>query len=157
MDLDDEELKATRILNGVDKKKDKTANIKPLNEVIKKRNLTLRDLYLKTNGEIRLTRLSDIRVARDVPTKKEIEILSKYLELTDEEIENLEDMEIDKILQKNEEKINNLIDLVPKDLKAGQEVIEECPNCGAKLRKARASINGHIWIICEKEGVLICQ
>lgn len=157
MDLDDDELKVTRKLNGADKKKDKTANIKPLNKIIKKRNLTLRELYFKVNGEIRLTRLSDIRSARDVPTKKEIEILNKYLELTDEEIENLEDMEIDKILQENKEKINNLIDLVPKDLKAGQEVIKECPNCGANLRIARASINGHLWITCEKEGVLICQ
>ena len=157
MDLDDDELQATRILNGTDKKKDKTANIKPLSEVMKKRNLTLRDLYFKTNGEIRLTRLSDIRVARDVPTKKEIEILSKYLKLTEEEIEELEDMEIDKILIENNKKINKLISLIPKDLKAGQEVIKECPNCGAKLRIARASINGHLWITCEKEGVLICQ
>lgn len=70
----------------------------PLQEIMKRRNLTLRDLYFKINKEIRLARLSDIRVARVIPTKKEIEILSKYLELTDEEIEDLEDMEIDKIL-----------------------------------------------------------
>ena len=156
-DLDDEELKATRILNGVDKKKDKTANIKPLNEIIKKRNLTLRDLYFKINEEIKLVRLSDIRLAREMPTRKEIDILSKYLKLTDEEIEDLEDMQIDKIVLENAEKINNLMSLIPKDLKAGKEVIKECPNCGAKLRIARASLNGHLWIVCEKEGVLICQ
>ena len=130
---------------------------KPLNEIIKKRNLTLMDLYKKINGEIRIVRLSDIRVAREVPTKEEIKILSDYLELTEEEIEDLEDMEIDRILLENAEKINDLMALVPKDLKAGQEVIKECPNCGAKLRIAKASINGHLWIICEKEGVLICQ
>lgn len=130
---------------------------KPLQEILKKRKLTLRDLYFKINEEISLTRLSNIRLARATPTKKEIEILSKYLELTDEEIEDLEDMEIDKILLENAEKINNLMSLVPKDLKAGQEVIKECPNCGAKLRIAKASINGHLWIVCEKEGVLICQ
>lgn len=71
---------------------------KPLNEIMKKRKLTLRDLYFKTNEEIRLARLSDIRLARAIPTKKEIEILSKYLDLTEQEVENLEDMEIDKIL-----------------------------------------------------------
>ena len=130
---------------------------KPLQEILKKRKLTLRDLYFKINEEISLTRLSNIRVARVTPTKEEIDILTKYLELTDEEIEDLEDMEIDKILLENAEKINNLMSLVPKDLKAGQEVIKECPNCGAKLRIARVSINGHLWIICEKEGVLICQ
>ena len=92
-----------------------------------------------------------------MPTKEEIKILSDYLELTEEEIEDLEDMEIDRILLENAEKINDLMALVPKDLKAGQEVIKECPNCGAKLRIAKASINGHLWIICEKEGVLICQ
>ena len=131
--------------------------IKPLNEIMKKRNLTLTDLYKKINGEIRIVRLSDIRVARVVPTKEEIKTLSDYLELTEEEIEDLEDMEIDKILQEHVDKINNLMSLVPKDLKAGEEVIKECPNCGAKLRIAKANMNGHLWITCEKEGVLICQ
>lgn len=130
---------------------------KPLQEIMKKRKLTLRDLYFKINEEIKLSRLSDIRLARVVPNKEEIEILSKHLDLSDKEIEDLEDMEIDKILQEHVDKINNLMSLVPKDLKAGQEVIKECPNCGAKLRIARASINGHLWITCEKEGVLICQ
>ena len=130
---------------------------KPLQEIMKKRNLTLRDLYFKINKEIELTRLSDIRVARVVPTKEEIKILTLYLDLSDKEIEDLEDMELDKILLENAEKINNLMSLVPKDLKAGQEVIKECPNCGSKLRIARASINGHLWVTCEKEGVLICQ
>ena len=126
-------------------------------EIMKKRNLTLRDLYFKINEEIRLARLSDIRIARVVPTKEEIKTLSDYLELTKEEIEDLEDMEIDKILQGNVGKINNLMSLVPKDLKAGKEVIRKCPNCGANLRIAKANINGHLWIVCEKEGVLICQ
>lgn len=130
---------------------------KPLNKIIKRRNLTLGDLYFKINKEIRLARLSDIRVARAIPIEKEIEILSKYLELTDEEIEDLEDMELDKILLENAEKINNLIDLVPKDLKAGESIMTKCPNCGAKLKIAKASINGHLWINCEKEGVLMCQ
>ena len=130
---------------------------KPLQEILKKRNLTLRDLYLKMNNEIRLSRLSDIRIARAIPTKEEIEILSKYLDLSEQEIEDLEDMKIDKIMLENAEKINNLMKLVPKDLKAGQEVIKECPNCGAKLNISKASINGHLWIVCEKEGVLICQ
>ena len=66
-------------------------------------------------------------------------------------------MKIDKIMLENVEKINNLISLVPKELKAGQEVIKECPNCGARLSISKASINGHLWIVCEKEGVLICQ
>lgn len=130
---------------------------KPLQEIMKKRKLTLRDLYFKINEEIRLSRLSDIRLARVVPNKEEIEILSKYLGLTDKEIEDLEDMEIDKLLQEHVDKINNLMSLVPKNLKAGQEVIRECPWCGAKLKIARASINGHLWIVCENEGVLICQ
>ena len=131
--------------------------INPLNEIMKKRNLTLMDLYKKINGEIRIVRLSDIRIARVVPTKQEIEILNKYLNLSDEEIEDLEDMKIDKILQEHVDKINNLMSLVPKDLKAGQEAIRKCPNCGANLRIAKADINGHLWITCEKEGVLICQ
>ena len=130
---------------------------KPLQEIMKKRNLTLMNLYKKINGEIRIARLSDIRVARVTPTKEEIKILDLYLDLTDKEIEDLEDMGIDKILQEHVDKINNLMSLVPKDLKAGQEVIKECPNCGSKLSISKASLNGHLWIVCEKEGVLVCQ
>ena len=132
-------------------------NTKPLQEIMKKRNLTLIDLYKKINGEIRIARLSDIRVARVAATNEEIKILELYLDLSDKEIEDLEDMRIDKILQEHVDKVNNLIALVPKGLKAGQEVIKECPNCGAKLKIAKANINGHLWIVCEKEGVLICQ
>ena len=130
---------------------------KPLQEIMKRRNLTIRDLYFKINEEIRLAKLSEIRLGRVVPTKEEIEILSKYLDLSEQEIEDLEDMEIDKLLQEHVDKINNLMSLVPKDLKGGEEVIRECPNCGAKLSIARASTNGHLWIVCEKEGVLVCQ
>ena len=53
--------------------------------------------------------------------------------------------------------INRLTKLVPNDLKASQSIITKCPKCGAKLKVARASINGHLWITCEKEGVLLCQ
>lgn len=130
---------------------------KTLNEIIKKRKLTLRDLYFKINKEIDLVKLSDIRIGRKTPSKKEIEILSNYLELTEEEIESLEDMEVDKILLENAEKINNLMALVPKELKAGESVEKICPNCNSKLTISRASLNGHLWIVCEKEGVLIFQ
>lgn len=130
---------------------------KPLQEIMKKRNLTLIDLYKKINGEIRIARLSDIRVARVMPNEEEIKILALYLNLTDKEIEDLEDMKIDKILQEHVNKTNDLLALVPKDLKEGQEVIKECPNCGSKLSISRTSLNGHLWIVCEKEGVLICQ
>ena len=134
-----------------------TIDNKPLNKIMEKRNLTLVDLYKKINGEIKIARLSDIRLAREIPTKDEIKILTLYLDLTKQEIEDLEDMEIDKILIENDNKINKLISLIPKDLKAGQEVIKECPNCGSKLSISKASLNGHLWIVCEKEGVLVCQ
>lgn len=134
-----------------------TIDNKPLNKIMKKRNLTLRELYFTINTEIHLTRLSGIRIGRITPTNEEIQILDKYLDLTEQEIEDLEDMEIDKILIENDNKINKLISLIPKDLKAGQEVIKECPNCGSKLSISKASLNGHLWIVCEKEGVLVCQ
>lgn len=129
----------------------------PLQKILKKRKLTLRGLYLTINGEINITRLSDIRIGRITPTNKEIQKLDKYLNLTEDEIEGLENMEIDRLLIENNNKINNLLSLVPKDLKAGQEVIKECPNCRSKLSIARSSLNGHLWIVCEKEGVLVCQ
>lgn len=130
---------------------------KPLNEIIKKRKLTLRDLYFKINKKIDLVKLSDIRSGRKIPSKEEIKILSNYLQLTDEEIEKLEDMELDKILLENDKKINNLIALVPKELKAGELIEKNCPNCNSKLTISKASLNGHLWIVCDKEGVLICQ
>ena len=130
---------------------------KPLMKVRRKRNLTLRDLYFKINKEIELTRLSDIQVGRKAITKKEIDILNKYLELSEQEIEDLEEMEIDKEIEEACKMMDNLLKVVPKDLQRGQEIIEKCPRCGNKLRIARASINGHLWITCEKEGVLLCE
>lgn len=130
---------------------------KPLNKILKSRKLTLMDLYKKINGEIKLTRLSDVRLARVVPTKEEIKILGNYLELAEEEIESLEDMEVDKILLENEKKINNLMNLVPKELKAGETVEKICPNCNSNLTISRTKINGHLWIVCDKEGILVCQ
>ena len=129
----------------------------PIQKILKRRKMTLRELYFVINTEIYLTRLSDIRIGRITPTEQEIQILDKYLKLTEEEIEELEDMEIDKILIENDNKINKLISLIPKDLKAGQEVIKKCPNCGAELTISKAKINGHLWIVCAEEGVLICQ
>ena len=119
----------------------------PLQKILKKRKLTLRGLYLTINGEIYITRLSDIRIGRIIPTNQEIQILDKYLKLTEDEIEELEDMEIDRVLIENDKKINNLLNLVPKDLKAGQEVIKECPNCGSKLSIERENLNGYLWIV----------
>ena len=129
----------------------------PLQKILKRIKMNLRELYFVINTEIYLTRLSDIRIGRITPTEQEIQILDKYLKLTEEEIEELEDMEIDKILIENDNKINKLISMIPKDLKAGQEVIKECPNCGAELTISKAKINGHLWIVCAEEGVLICQ
>lgn len=130
---------------------------KPLVKIRKARKLTLADLYFKINKEIDLCRLSDINVNRESITKQEIEILDKYLKLTDEEIEELEDMQLDQILIEASKKINKLTKLVPKDLKAGEEFITKCPNCGSKLNISRNSHNGHLWIVCEKEGVLVCE
>lgn len=56
-----------------------------------------------------------------------------------------------------EEEFIKLLKLVPDDLKPGEGVIKKCPRCGAKLRIERASYNGHLWITCEKEGVLLCE
>lgn len=123
---------------------------KPLVKIRKVRKLTLRDLYFKINKEIDLCRLSDINVCKKDISKEEIEILNKYLKLTDEEIEELEDMQLDQILIEVSE-------LVPRDLKAGEEFITKCPNCGSKLNISRNSHNGHLWIVCEKEGVLVCE
>lgn len=129
----------------------------PLKIIIKNRNLTLHDLYIKIDRKITIVRLSDIRVARKIITDEEIEILNKYLKLTDEEVEMLKNMKLDKDLIENYNFIIELSKLVPNDLKAGQSIITKCPKCGAKLKVARASINGHLWITCEKEGVLLCQ
>lgn len=121
------------------------------------RDLTLRDLYFKINKEIKLTRLSDIQVNRSCITDKEIDILNKYLNLTDNEILELQNMIEDKALEESLKMMKTLMDLVPKDLKAGQSIETKCPNCESNLNIARAEINGHLWIVCEKEGVLLCQ
>lgn len=107
-------------------------------------------------GEIR-----NIGKMKDKDEKKRIiyilDCLRKNAEHYIRKIEELEDMEIDKILIENAEKINKITKLVPKDLKAGEKFETICPNCGSKLSILRESLNGHLWIVCEKEGVLFCE
>lgn len=132
-------------------------NNSPLKRIREKRKLTLRDLYFMLHEEIKLSRLSDINVCRKMIEKEEIEILKKYLNLSEEEIEDLEDMEEDNILKEVNDFVFKFLSLVPDDLKAGEEVIKKCPRCGANLKIIRAKLNGHLWIVCEKEGVLMCS
>ena len=129
----------------------------PLEQIRNKRELTLRDLFIEINREIKLSRLSDINIGRNKITKNEIEILNKYLNLSKEEIEQLEKMEEDEELKKADELFINLFNLIPDNFKAGEEVIKACPNCKSNLRISKNRTNGHLWIVCEKEGVLLCQ
>lgn len=129
----------------------------PLRKIMKKRNLTLRKLYFLIKTEISLSRLSDIRVGRIVPEYKEIEILNKYLKLSENEFEELRNMEVNQILIEKEDDLINLLNLVPKDLKQGDFIIEKCPKCNSRLKIGRSNLNGHLCITCEKEGVLLIQ
>lgn len=104
------------------------------------------------NEFIKSKQIINISMSEDA-NEKTIAALILYKE----EIEELEDMEIDKILIENAEKINKITKLVPTDLKAGEKFETICPNCGAKLEILREKPNGHLWIVCEKEGVLFCE
>lgn len=55
----------------------------PLQKILKKRKMTLNELYFTINAEIKITRLSDIRIGRITPTNQEIHILDQYLKLTE--------------------------------------------------------------------------
>ena len=129
----------------------------PLKRIREKRKLTLRDLYFMLHEEIKLSRLSDINVCRKMIEKEEIEIFKKYLNLSEEEIKSLENMEVDNVLLEADKFFKMFLSLVPDDLKAGEEVIKQCPRCGSNLKISRAKNNGHLWIVCEKEGVLMCS
>ena len=112
----------------------------PLQKILKRRKMTLRELYLTINAEIKITRLSDIRTGRITPTNQEIHILDQYLKLTENEIEQLEDMRINKLLIESDNRINKLLSLVPKELKAGEFIITRCPNCDDKLKNSKSKI-----------------
>ena len=127
----------------------------PLKRIREKRKLTLRDLYFMLHEEIKLSRLSDINVCRKMIEKEEIEILKKYLNLSEEEIKSLENMEVDNVLLEADKFFKMFLSLVPDDLKAGEEIIKQCPRCGSNLKISRAKLNVHLWIVCEKEGVLM--
>ena len=115
---------------------------KPLQEIIKKRKLTLRDLYFKINEEIKLSRLSDIRLARVVPNKEEIEILSKHLDLSDKEIEDfLKFLEVANNTCKEKGKHYEFI----------------CRLCGNKAQRIRNTYNGHLWAKCSNCDMNVIQ
>ena len=42
-------------------------------------------------------------------------------------------------------------------LKRGGSAIIKCPNCGADLRVSKSEFNGHVWGVCDKEGILLQQ
>lgn len=129
----------------------------PLKIIRDKRKMILRDLFFKINKEISLVRLSDINIGRVVPTTMEINILDKYLNLTEEEKKLLQNMELNEKTIEFDKKFKKLMELVPDDLEKGQEILKICPFCGFGLHISRKSNNGHLWIICEKEGILLCQ
>ena len=39
---------------------------------------------------------------------------------------------------------------------SNEEIEKQCPFCSSKLKIWR-NTNNHLWIVCEKEGVLLCQ
>lgn len=129
----------------------------PLKIIRDKRKMILRDLFFKINKEISLVRLSDINIGRVVPTTMEINILDKYLNLTEEEKKLLQNMELNEKTIEFDKKFKKLMELVPDDLEKGQEILKICPFCGFGLHISRKSNNGHLWIRCEKEGILLCQ
>lgn len=62
----------------------------------------------------------------------------------------------EKELKEIKDELNILLNLVPDNLKANEEIETKCPFCNSKLKIAR-EFNNHLWIVCEKEGVLLCQ
>ena len=129
----------------------------PLKSIRDKRKMILRDLFFKINKEISLVRLSDINIGRVVPTTMEINILDKYLNLTEEEKKSLQNMELNEKIIESDKEFEKLMELVPDDLEKGQKILKICPFCGFGLHISRTSNNGHLWIRCEKEGILLCQ
>lgn len=67
--------------------------------------------------------------------------------MSEEEIKELKELK---------DELDILLNLVPDNLKPNEEIEKQCPFCDSKVRISRAS-NGHLWIVCEKEGVLLCQ
>lgn len=128
-----------------------------LRELMKPRNMcTLWELYIKLNKCIPLSRLSAINVGREQILKDEIDIFKKYLDLSESEIDYLNKLEIDNVVFESHKDFLKLMSLIPSDLKNGEQYVTKCPKCGNSLVISKSD-NGHINIVCSKEGLLIIE
>lgn len=42
-------------------------------------------------------------------------------------------------------------------LKKGEKIEIKCLHCGGRVVASRAQSNGHLWVVCDNCGVLLCQ
>ena len=124
-----------------------------LKEIMKIRNLTFFDLWMIIHKEIPLATLSKINIGEVQITKEHVQILEKYLDLTETEIEYLRKLSKQNIIFESAQ----LLSKVPKELKAGEFYETDCPFCNNTLVINKSPENGHVSIVCSKEGLLLIE
>lgn len=128
-----------------------------LKEIMKTRNLTFYDLWMIIHKEIPLATLSKINIGEIQITKEHVHILEKYLDLTEAEIEYLRKLSKQNIVFESADYLTQLLNKVPKQLKAEEFYETNCPFCNNTLIINKSPENGHISIVCSKEGLLLIQ
>ena len=128
-----------------------------LKQIMRPRNLTFYDLWIIVHKEISLTRLSSINLGKVQITKNDVDILEKYLDLTETEITYLRKLVKENMVFESKDYLTDLLNKVPKEMKPGEFYEEECPFCHNTLVINKSSINGHINIVCSKEGLLLIE
>lgn len=128
-----------------------------LKQIMKPRNLTFYDLWVIVHKEIPLTRLSSINLGKVQITKEDVDILEKYVDLTETEIEYLRQLTKQNIVFESEDKLTELLHKVPNEMKPGDFYEEECPFCHNTIVINKSPENGHVSIVCSKEGLLLIE
>lgn len=128
-----------------------------LKEIMKIRNLTFFDLWMIIHKEIPLATLSKINIGEVQITKEQVQILEKYLDLTETEIEYLRKLCKQNIVFESADYLTQLLSKVPKELKAGEFYETDCPFCNNTLVINKSPENGHVSIVCSKEGLLLIE
>lgn len=127
-----------------------------LKNILDTRHISLYDLWMLLHKEISLKDLSLINIGSKQITQKDVDILDKYLDLTDTELKYLYQLTKVNMVFKSQQYVSSLLNKIPDKLNQDEFIQDRCPFCNNVL-VINKSINNDINVVCSREGLLMIK
>lgn len=127
-----------------------------LKNILDTRHISLYDLWMLLHKEISLKDLSLINIGSKQITQKDVDILDKYLDLTDTELKYLYQLTKINMVFKSQQYVSSLLNKIPDKLNHDEFIQDRCPFCNNVL-VINKSINNDINVVCSREGLLMIK